>query len=105
MSCLHVTSRSRVQAVETATDIIIRLGCVHYNLGCGPFPDPALNAGRLCTGSILFVRSVLYSSNEELRNSSSDFWCAVLSSRKEILTLENHPKIFEPGSNLSLLVV
>ncbi|KAL4390682.1 hypothetical protein AHAS_Ahas03G0169500 [Arachis hypogaea] len=24
MSCLHVTSRSRVQAVETATDIIIR---------------------------------------------------------------------------------
>ncbi|XP_072081727.1 uncharacterized protein [Arachis hypogaea] len=26
---------------------------------------------------------MLYSSNEELRNSSSDFWCAVLSSRKE----------------------
>ncbi|KAL4389104.1 hypothetical protein AHAS_Ahas03G0011700 [Arachis hypogaea] len=26
---------------------------------------------------------LLYSSNEELRNSSSDFWCAVLSSRKE----------------------
>ncbi|KAL4355776.1 hypothetical protein AHAS_Ahas09G0020500 [Arachis hypogaea] len=55
MSCLHVTSRSRVQAVETATDIIIRLGCVHYNLGCGPFPDPALNAGRLCTGLPIIV--------------------------------------------------
>ncbi|XP_025641683.1 uncharacterized protein [Arachis hypogaea] len=27
---------------------------------------------------------MLYSSNEELRNSSSDFWCAVLSSRKEV---------------------
>ncbi|KAL1361591.1 hypothetical protein AAHE18_03G015100 [Arachis hypogaea] len=48
---------------------------------------------------------VLHSSNEELRNSSSDFWCAILSCGKEILTLENHPKIFESGSNLSLLVV
>ncbi|KAL1361592.1 hypothetical protein AAHE18_03G015100 [Arachis hypogaea] len=53
----------------------------------------------------LAAEKVLHSSNEELRNSSSDFWCAILSCGKEILTLENHPKIFESGSNLSLLVV
>ena len=31
-----------------------------------------------------FVLSVLYSSKEELCNSSSDFWCAILSSEKEV---------------------
>ncbi|XP_057762254.1 uncharacterized protein LOC130982308 isoform X1 [Arachis stenosperma] len=33
--------------------------------------------------AIWSFNTMLYSSNEELRNSSSDFWCAVLSSRKE----------------------
>ncbi|KAL1367607.1 uncharacterized protein LOC107473735 isoform X1 [Arachis duranensis] len=34
--------------------------------------------------AIWSFNTMLYSSNEELRNSSSDFWCAVLSSRKEV---------------------
>jgi len=31
-----------------------------------------------------FVISVLYSSKEELQNSSSDFWCEILSSGNEV---------------------
>ncbi|XLS49262.1 hypothetical protein HN51_009963 [Arachis hypogaea] len=32
----------------------------------------------------LAAEKVLHSSNEELRNSSSDFWCAILSCGKEL---------------------
>jgi len=33
---------------------------------------------------LCFVISVLYSSKEELQNSSSDFWCEILSSGNEV---------------------
>ncbi|KAL4360289.1 hypothetical protein AHAS_Ahas08G0162500 [Arachis hypogaea] len=29
-----------VQAVKTATNVIIKLGCVHYTIWCGPSVDP-----------------------------------------------------------------
>lgn len=45
-----------------------------------------------------FVISVLYSSKEDLQNSSSNFWHAILSSRREVnlfimLTLGNVPSV------------
>ncbi|QHN93353.1 Heparanase-like protein [Arachis hypogaea] len=42
LSCLRVNPRSRVKAVKTATDLIIRLGCEHHILWCDSFPNPTL---------------------------------------------------------------
>ncbi|MED6185581.1 hypothetical protein PIB30_058512 [Stylosanthes scabra] len=46
LSCLRVTSRLRVWAVETATDLIIGMwlwyGCVPYTLWVRPFPELSL---------------------------------------------------------------